>query len=94
MEAFQVPILKKQVQKYRADAETNIKAIRSLEETLTQEKHHHAQEIEEQRSQYQNNITRLIDDHRQHIQERKYSVTLSEPQDCVSELFLKYSFFQ
>lgn len=71
MEAFQVPTLRKQIQKYRTETEENIKALRALEEALTQEKQQHSHEIEEERAKYQNNITRLIENHRQQIEERK-----------------------
>lgn len=71
MEAFQVPFLRKQVQKYRSETEENIKSIQALEETLMQEKLQHAHEIEEERSKYQNNITRLIENHREQIEERE-----------------------
>lgn len=71
VEAFQVPFLRKQVQKYRSETEENLKTIRSLEETLLQEKRQYAHEIEEERAKYQINIARLIENHREQIDQRK-----------------------
>lgn len=71
VEAFQVPSLRRQVQKYRVETEENIKAIRLLEETLAEEKLQHEHEIEEERAKYQTNITRLIENHKEEIEECK-----------------------
>lgn len=71
VDAFQVPSLRKQVQKYRSETEENLKTIRLLEETLHQEKQQHMHEIEEERNKYQTNIARLIENHRVQIDECK-----------------------
>lgn len=70
VEAFQVPSLRKQVQKYRSETEENLKTIRSLEDTL----HQYTHQFEEERAKYQSNIARLVEDHRQQIDECKLSL--------------------
>lgn len=71
MEAFQVPSLRKQVQKYREESEKSAKAVRALEEILMKEKIEYAHKIEQERAKYQNNIARLIENHREKIGECK-----------------------
>lgn len=71
MGAFRVPSLRRQVERLRSEVEQNVKTIRSLEESLNQEKVHHAHEIDEERVKYQTNIARLIETHREQIEKRK-----------------------
>lgn len=78
MEAFRVPLLKKEIEKVRLHAEKERLSCLQLEEKLSDEKAKHSAAIEEERDRYRAEITALIEQHRNTIAECKYRKNLIE----------------
>nr|CAH7737052.1 unnamed protein product [Callosobruchus chinensis] len=69
VEAYQVPSLRRQVQKYRLEAEEVRLACQKLEETLAEERVQQIEIIEQERIRCRKDIAEVIEKHRQQIQE-------------------------
>ncbi|XP_060527561.1 uncharacterized protein LOC132702794 isoform X2 [Cylas formicarius] len=67
VEAYQVPNLRRQVDKFRLEAEEVRLACQHLEEALSDEKSKNAATIEEERVRYRKDITGLIEKHRNQV---------------------------
>lgn len=72
MEAYQVPHLRRQVEKLRLEAEEIRLAYRHLEDALGDEKRKHVAAIEEERVRCRKDITELIENHRHQIAQCKF----------------------
>ncbi|KAI4461087.1 dynactin 1-related microtubule-binding [Holotrichia oblita] len=71
LEAFRVPLLKKEIEKVRLSAEKERLSCLQLEEKLSDEKARHFAAVEEERERYRAEITALIEQHRNTIAELK-----------------------
>ncbi|RZB94433.1 SMC N domain containing protein [Asbolus verrucosus] len=69
VEAYQVPVLKKQVQKFRHEAEEIRVACQHLEETLSEERANQTKSIDEERMKCASEISELAEKHRNQIVE-------------------------
>ncbi|KAG5874966.1 hypothetical protein JTB14_003230 [Gonioctena quinquepunctata] len=69
VEAYKVPTLRRQVEKYRSEAEEIRLACQQLEETLALEKIQQTRAIEEERIRCRSDIMQLIEKHRNQIAE-------------------------
>ena len=71
MEAYQVPVLKKQVQKLRNETDEFRATCQHLEDTLAEERTNGRKLIEEERVRCASEISELVEQHRNQIVERK-----------------------
>ncbi|XP_072380106.1 uncharacterized protein toc isoform X4 [Diabrotica undecimpunctata] len=69
VQAYQVPTLKRQVEKLRIESDEIKLAYQQLEEALSQEKLQHSRAIEDERKRYQSDATLIIEKHRHEVSE-------------------------
>ncbi|XP_050500457.1 uncharacterized protein LOC114343874 isoform X3 [Diabrotica virgifera virgifera] len=69
VQAYQVPNLKRQVEKLRIESDEIKLAYQQLEEALSQEKLQHSRAIEDERKRYQSDATLIIEKHRHEVSE-------------------------
>lgn len=86
MEAFQVPHLRHQVEKYRLAAEEVRLECKSLTETLGNVQITHATNLEEERLKYQKDIEELIETQRNQILQCKF-LLFKVVQSCSQQFF-------